>query len=195
VEKQMSTEQKIILSRVGKAPVPVPAKVTITVAGDDVTVKGPLGQLSRKFKGVTFEQSADQVVVHANENTRTGKALHGLGRNLLRNMVQGVSQGYKRELDVVGVGFRIEAIGQALKFSIGFSHPVMYSLPTTVTAAIEKQTHLTLTSVDKEVLGQTAATIRGLRPPEPYKGKGIKYSDEVVRMKAGKSGGKGGKKK
>ena len=192
----MATEQKtIILSRVGKAPIPVPQKVTILVAGDDVTVKGPLGSLHRTFKGVTFEQGDGQVVVHPTENNRTGKAMHGLGRNLLRNMVQGVSQGYKRELDVVGVGFRVEAIGQALKFSIGFSHPVMFALPVEVTCKIEKQTHLELTSVDKELLGQTAATIRGLRPPEPYKGKGIKYTDEVVRMKAGKSGGKGGKKK
>jgi len=110
-------------------------------------------------------------------------------------MVQGVSDGYKRELDVIGVGFRVEAVGQTLKFSIGFSHPVTYELPKTVAVAIEKQTHLTLTSADKELLGQTAANIRGLRPPEPYKGKGIRYSDEKVRQKAGKSGGKGGKKK
>lgn len=192
----MATEQKtIILSRVGKAPVPVPAKVTVAIVGEDVTVKGPLGSLQRKFKGVTFEQGDGQIVVHPTENNRTGKAMHGLGRNLLRNMVQGVSLGYKRELDVVGVGFRVEAIGQALKFSIGFSHPVMFALPTEVACKIEKQTHLELTSVDKELLGQTAATIRGLRPPEPYKGKGIKYTDEVIRMKAGKSGGKGGKKK
>jgi large subunit ribosomal protein L6 len=189
------TTAKITLSRVGKAPVALPAKVTVAVAGDDVTVKGPLGQLTRTFKGVTFEQATGQVLVHPTENTRTGKALHGLGRNLLRNMVQGVSEGYKRELDVIGVGFRVEAVGQTLKFSIGFSHPVTYELPKTVAVAIEKQTHLTLTSADKELLGQTAANIRGLRPPEPYKGKGIRYSDEKVRQKAGKSGGKGGKKK
>jgi len=191
----VSTASKNILSRVGKAPVALPAKVTMTVDGDNVTVKGPLGTMHRKFVGVTFEQSSDSITVHPNEQTRQGKALHGLGRNLLRNMVEGVTKGYKRELDVVGVGFRAELVGSTIKFSIGFSHPVMYSLPATVTCKIEKQTHLELNSVDKEVLGQTAATIRGLRPPEPYKGKGIKYTNEVIRMKAGKSGGKGGKKK
>ena len=140
------TAEKIILSRVGKAPVALPAKVTVAVAGDAVTVKGPLGQLTRVFKGVTFEQGAGQIVVHPVEHTRTGKALHGLGRNLLRNMVQGVAEGYKRELDVIGVGFRVEQVGQTLKFSIGFSHPVTYDLPKAVNAAIDKQTHLTLTS-------------------------------------------------
>lgn len=191
----MATEQKIILSRVGKQPVALPPKVTVAVAGELVTVQGPLGSLERTFKGVTFEQKDGQVLVHADENSRSGKALHGLGRNLLRNMVQGVSQGYKRELDVVGVGFRVEPIGQTLKFSIGFSHPVMFPLPTAVVCKIEKQTHLELSCNDKELLGQVAANIRGLRPPEPYKGKGIKYTGEVIRMKAGKSGGKGGKKK
>ena len=191
----MATEQKIILSRVGKAPVALPAKVTLTIDGELVIVKGPLGQLQRTFKGVTFEQGPDAIIVHPTEHTTRGKSLHGLGRNLLRNMVEGVTKGFKRELDVVGVGFRAELVGSNIKFSIGFSHPVLYSLPSTVACKIEKQTHLELTSVDKEVLGQTAATIRGLRPPEPYKGKGIKYTNEVIRMKAGKSGGKGGKKK
>jgi len=194
--QEIATPQKtIVVSRVGKAPVAVPPKVTIAVAGDNVTVKGPLGQLSRKIVGVTIEQSQGSLTVHPLDNTRQNKALHGLGRNLLRNMVQGVSVGYKRELDVIGVGFRIEAVGQALKFSIGFSHTVTFPLPKEVVCKIDKQTHLELTSVDKELLGQVAANIRNLRPPEPYKGKGIRYSDEKVRQKAGKSGGKGGKKK
>ncbi len=189
------SENKVIESRVGKAPVAIPAKVTFAVSGEQVTVKGPLGTLTRTFKGVTFEQEGAEVHVKATATNRTGKALHGLGRNLFRNMVQGVSVGYKKELDVVGVGFRVEAIGANLKFSIGFSHPVMFALPAAVVCKIEKQTHLELTSVDKELLGQIAANIRGLRAPEPYKGKGVRYSDETVRMKAGKSGGKGGKKK
>jgi len=188
-------EEKIVLSRVGKAPVQIPAKVTVTVKGDHVVVQGPLGKLERTFKGVTFEQQQGQVIVHPTEQTRTGKALHGLGRNLFRNMVQGVTAGYKRELDVLGVGFKVELVGQALKFSIGYSHQVNYVLPTEVQCKLDKATHLELTSIDKELLGQTAANIRALRTPEPYKGKGIRYSTEKVRQKAGKSGGKGGKKK
>jgi large subunit ribosomal protein L6 len=189
----------IVVSRVGKAPVPVPQKVTVTVKGDaaavDVTVKGPLGTLQRTFKGVGFEQKDGAVHVRANDNTRSGKALHGLGRNLLHNMIVGVTDGYKRELDVVGVGFKIELVGQQLKFNIGFSHPVVYELPKLVSAKIDKQTHLELTSIDKELLGQTAADIRSLRKPEPYKGKGVRYTTEKVRQKAGKAGGKGGVKK
>ncbi len=189
------TESKFVVSRVGKAPIALPAKVTVTAAGDVVTVKGPLGTLVRTFKGVTIEQQAGQILVHAVENTRSGKALHGLGRNLLRNMVQGVTVGYKKELDIQGVGFKAELIGQALKLTVGYSHAVNFVLPKGVECVIEKQTHVVLTSTDKEMLGQTAATLRGVRSPEPYKGKGIRYSDEKVRQKAGKSGGKGGKKK
>ncbi len=193
----MSTESanKIVASRVGKAPVVVPPKVTVSVVGDDVTVKGPLGALHRTFKGVTFEQQQGQILVHPVDTNRTGKALHGLGRNLLRNMVQGVTVGYKRELDVQGVGFKVEQSGQVLKFSIGFSHTINYALPDSVQCKIEKLIHLELTSIDKEAVGQAAANIRDLRPPEPYKGKGIRYTNEKVRQKAGKSGGKGGKKK
>lgn len=193
----MSTEtaNNIVVSRVGKAPVVVPAKVTVAIAGDVVTVKGPLGSLVRTFKGVTFEQQQGQILVHPTESTRSGKAMHGLGRNLLRNMVQGVTVGYKRELDVQGVGFKVEQSGQVLKFSIGFSHTINFALPESVQCKIDKLTHLELTSTDKEAVGQAAANIRGLRPPEPYKGKGIRYTDEKVRQKAGKSGGKGGKKK
>ncbi|MSQ82147.1 MAG: 50S ribosomal protein L6 [Myxococcales bacterium] len=186
---------KFVESRVGKAPVQLPAKVSVKVAGEAVTVSGPLGALTRQFKGVTFEQQQGQVLVHAVENTRSGKALHGLGRNLFRNMVQGVTLGYKREIDILGVGFKAELIGQSIKFSIGFSHPVHFVLPKGVECKIEKFTHLELTSIDKEVLGQAAANIRALRAPEPYKGKGIRYTNEKVRQKAGKSGGKGGKKK
>ncbi len=193
----MSSEgqTKFVVSRVGKAPVALPPKVTVTVAGDVVTVKGPLGTLVRTFKGVTFEQQANQILVHPVDNTRSGKALHGLGRNLLRNMVQGVTVGYKKELDILGVGFKVEQIGQALKLSVGYSHPINFVLPKGVECKLDKQAHVELTSTDKELLGQTAANLRALRAPEPYKGKGIRYSDEKVRQKAGKSGGKGAKKK
>jgi len=189
------TNSNYVASRVGKAPVQLPPKVTVAISGDVVTVTGPLGVLTRTFKGVTFEQGDGKIVVHPVDQTRTGKALHGLGRNLLRNMVQGVAAGYKKELDVIGVGFKVEQSGQALKFSIGRSHAVHFALPAAVQCKIEKLTHLELTSIDKELLGQTAANIRGLRAPEPYKGKGIRYTNEKVRQKAGKAGGKGGKKK
>ncbi|HAN32128.1 MAG TPA: 50S ribosomal protein L6 [Myxococcales bacterium] len=179
------------MSRIGKAPVPVPSGTTVTVQGDDVTVKGPKGTLSRSFKGVTFEQSGSDVIVHPKDTSRSGKALHGLGRALLNNMVIGCAEGFKRELDVQGVGFRIDQKGSDLVFQVGFSHNVSYTLPAGVKGKVEKQTHLILESCDKELIGQTAASIRSIRPPEPYKGKGIRYTDEVVRRKAGKSGAKG----
>ncbi len=183
-------DKKIVLSRIGKAPVSVPAGVNVAISGLDVTVKGPKGSLSRTFKGVTFEQGDTEIVVHPADSSRGGKAMHGLGRSLLFNMVTGVSTGYKRELDVQGVGFRIDLKGSDLVFQVGFSHTVPYSLPAGVAGTVEGQTHLVLESCDKELVGQCAASIRAIRPPEPYKGKGIRYSDEVVRRKAGKSGGK-----
>jgi large subunit ribosomal protein L6 len=190
----MMSEKKIVLSRIGKAPVEVPKGVSVVVEGEVVTVKGPRGSLQRTFKGVTFEVEPAVVRVAPTANTTQGKAMHGLGRALLRNMVVGVSDGYKRELDVKGVGFRAELAGQTLTLSIGYSHPVRFAIPAGVTGKVENQTHLVLESVDKELIGETAARIRGLRPPEPYKGKGIQYTGEVIRRKAGKSGGKGGKK-
>ena len=183
-------DKKIVLSRIGKAPVAVPAGVTVTISGADVTVKGGKGSLSRKFVGVSFEQDGNTVTVHPTTTSRAGKALHGLGRALINNMIIGVSAGYKRELDVKGVGFRIDQKGNDLVFQVGFSHTVAYTVPAGVKAKVEGQTHLVLESCDKELVGQCAASIRAIRPPEPYKGKGIRYSDEVVRRKAGKSGGK-----
>lgn len=183
-------DNKIVLSRIGKAPVAVPKGVTVTINGAEVTVKGPKGTLNRVFNGVSFEQSGEEVIVHPADNTRSGKALHGLGRALLNNMVQGCAVGFKRELDVQGVGFRIDQKGNDLVFQVGFSHNVTFTVPSGVKAKVEKQTHLILESCDKELIGQTAASIRAIRPPEPYKGKGIRYTDEVVRRKAGKSGGK-----
>ena len=183
-------EKKIVLSRIGKAPVSLPKGVTINIDGPTVTVKGAKGSLTRTFVGVTFEQDGDVITVHPTTTSRAGKALHGLGRSLLSNMVTGVSTGYKRELDVKGVGFRIDQKGNDLVFQVGFSHTVSYTLPAAVKGKVEGQTHLVLESCDKEIVGQCAASIRAIRPPEPYKGKGIRYSDEVVRRKAGKSGGK-----
>ena len=181
------SKKKVILSRIGKQPVVVPDKVAVTIDGESVTVKGPKGSLQRDFVGVTFEQGDGSVLVNPEDTTRAGKALHGLGRAMLQNMVTGVSTGYKRTLEVVGVGYRMDTTGKTLKLSVGFSHPVFYVLPDLVDVNLDSQTKITLSSIDKELLGQTAAQIRGFKPPEPYKGKGIRYSGEVVRRKAGKS--------
>lgn len=184
------SEKKVVLSRVGKQPVSLPKGVSFAQQGDVVTVKGPKGSLSRTFQGVAFAVDGAVVRVEPADSTPSSKALHGLGRALLRNMVVGVSEGFKRELDVKGVGFRAELAGQKLTLSIGFSHPVVFQLPAGVSGKVENQTHLVLESNDKELIGEVAARIRGLRPPEPYKGKGVQYTGEVVRRKAGKSGGK-----
>ncbi len=183
-------EKKVVLSRVGKQPVALPKGVEISIDGMHVRVKGPKGVLERDFVGVAFERTDSEIVVHPDGDSRQARAMHGLGRALLNNMVTGVSEGYKRELDVVGVGFRCELMDRTLRLQVGFSHPVMYLLPDGIDAEVEKQTHLILTGIDKEVLGQAAASIRGVRPPEPYKGKGIRYTNEKIRMKAGKSAGK-----
>ena len=181
------SKKKFTPSRIGKQPVVVPDKVTVQIADTHVTVKGPLGTLERTLVGVTLEQADGQILVGSESETKAAKSLHGLGRALLQNMVTGVSTGFKRTLEVVGVGYRMDATGNTIKLSLGYSHPVFFVLPDGVTAELQGQTKMTLSAVDKEILGQTAAKIRSLRPPEPYKGKGVRYSDEVVRRKAGKS--------
>jgi len=186
----VKTKTKYAASRIGKLPVALPDKVKVTVTDKHVRVEGPLGQLERDFVGVTFEVEPKQVRVHPEQETQTGKALHGLGRSLLNNMVTGVSKGFQRDLDVVGTGFKVEQKGPVLVFTIGFSHPVTFIVPDGVKCDVEKSAKVILRSTDRELIGATAARIRGLRPPEPYKGKGIRYSDEVVRKKAGKSGSK-----
>ena len=177
-------------SRIGKQPVDIPKGVTVTVNGNDVTVKGPKGQLSQSFNDVTIALEGDTVVVTEVGQSKTLKAMHGLARALINNMVVGVSEGYTRGLEVQGVGYRMEQTGNTIKFSVGFSHPVMFTVPDGVTANVEQQTKLTLTAIDKELIGQVAAKIRSIRPPEPYKGKGIRYAGEHVRRKAGKATGK-----
>lgn len=177
-------------SRIGKQPVALPKGVTVKLDGGHVTVKGPKGELSREFFDVTITESEQALVVAASGQSKREKAMHGLARALLNNMVTGVSTGYSRSLEVQGVGYRIESVGKQLKFSVGFSHPVMFDVPAGITAKVDSQTKLTLTSIDKELIGQVAAKIRAIRPPEPYKGKGIRYSGEHVRRKAGKAAGK-----
>lgn len=179
------------MSRVGKQVIPIPGGTEVNVAADGatVTVKGPKGQMSDtlpKVKVTVEDQCARVVSLGA---TREHRACHGLSRALLNNMVIGVSQGHKRSLIINGTGYKAEASGQTLKLSLGFSHVVEYTLPKSVNAVIEDRgARLNLECVDKQLLGKVASEIRGFRPPEPYKGKGVRYADEVIRRKAGKAG-------
>lgn len=177
-------------SRIGKQPVVLPKGVTVKIDGGLVNVKGPKGELSREFFDVEISQVEQTIVVKEAGQTKRHKAMHGLCRSLLSNMVTGVSEGFTRGLEVQGVGYRMEQTGSTIKFSVGFSHPVMFPIPEGVTAKVEAQTKLTLSAIDKELIGQVAAKIRAIRPPEPYKGKGIRYAGERVRRKAGKAAGK-----
>ncbi len=184
------SKKKYTDSRIGKQPVVLPDKVEAKVDGNTVTVKGPKGSLTRTFVDVTIALEGKSLIVGCIGETSSDKAMHGLGRALLANMVTGVSTGYTRDLEVQGVGFRIELTGSKLKVSVGFSHPVFFDLPDGIKAEVPKAgTSLKVSGIDKELVGQTAAKIRGIRPPEPYKGKGIRYKGEKVRRKAGKAAG------
>ena len=179
------------MSRIGKKPVAVPKGVQIGVAGQQVEVKGPKGALALTVHELCGVRVADgQVVVTRQGDHRTAKALHGLTRALVANMVRGVTDGFERKLEIVGIGYRVQLAGRNLTFALGYSHPIVFPLPDGVTAEVDKQTSITLRGIDKYVVGQTAARIRALRPPDSYKGKGIRYADEVVRKKAGKTGAK-----
>lgn len=161
--------------------------------GGSVRVEGPKGKLKTEIPpGIQVKMEGNQLRVNRETEERQVKALHGLTRKLIANMVEGVSRGFSRVLEINGVGYRAEAKGTELHLALGYSHPVVFPLPPGVTAAVERQIIITLHSADKEILGKTAAVIRGLRPPEPYKGKGIKYREEVIRRKAGKAVGAAG---
>jgi large subunit ribosomal protein L6 len=183
------------MSRIGKLPVNLPANVTITVSDDNVvSVKGPLGTLFQKLdKDIRVKVENNQIIVSRPNDEKRIKSLHGLYRSLIANMVTGVSAGYKKELELVGVGYRAEAKGQQLEMSLGYSHDIIMELPNEikVETKTEKRSNpvITLTSTDKQLIGHVAAKIRSLRPPEPYKGKGIKFVGEQLRRKAGKSAG------
>ena len=175
------------MSRIGKQPVPVPEKVEVSIDGTKVRVKGPLGQLERNFRDVSFEQADGAVTVVPASHGRVHRAMWGLGRTLLNNMVMGVSQGFEKKLEINGVGYRAEGSGKSIRFLLGYSHPIDFAVPEGITIAVEKQTGVTVSGISKELVGQTAAKIRALRPPEPYKGKGVEYADETIRRKAGKA--------
>jgi len=176
------------MSRIGKLPIDVPTGVTITVDSDVISVKGPKGELTvPHLSDVTVTLEGAQAIVTRKDDERIAKAQHGLQRALLNNAVQGVSKGFEKKLEVNGVGFRINGGGQEIEMSLGFSHSVKYKAPQGVQLAVNKM-EITVSGIDKQAVGQVAAEIRALKKPEPYKGKGIKYADEVILRKAGKAG-------
>jgi large subunit ribosomal protein L6 len=177
------------MSRVGKAPIPVPDGVEVTIDGSTVTVKGPQGTLSREFPEVVSFALEDGVLTVARaDEQRRSKALHGLSRALLANMVTGVATGFAKELTTVGVGYRASLSGSTLELQVGYSHPVHITAPEGITFEVPEPTKIVVRGIDNQKVGQVAADIRAVRPPEPYKGKGIRYVDEYVRRKAGKAG-------
>lgn len=182
------------MSRIGKRPITLPAKVTVTINGQEVAVKGPKGELSRVLPaGVTIESQDNTVNVNRVNDSRMARERHGLCRTLVANMVEGVSNGFQRRLEIQGVGYRAAVQGKNLNLSMGYSHPVLIEPPDGIQFQVENNTNVIVTGIDKEIVGNTAAKIRAVRPPEPYKGKGIRYQGEAVRRKVGKTGGKGKK--
>ncbi len=182
------------MSRVGKKPIEMPAGVEAKLETGKVTIKGPLGEISQVVNPkLTVKKENNHLVVERPSDQKIYREMHGLTRNLIANMVIGVSKGYEKILEISGVGFKAQAQGTNLMLSLGFSHPIVFPLPKGVKATVDaKQTQITLKSVDKQLVGQIAANLRSLKKPEPYKGKGIKYSTEVIHRKEGKAG-KGGK--
>ena len=179
------------MSRIGKKPIPIPKGVTVKVAPDAIEVKGPKGQLRQAHpSGINFELVDGHLVAKTASDEPQLRALHGLSRSLIANAVAGVTDGFKRELDIVGVGYRAELKGQQVVFALGYSHAVVFDVPKGIDIAIEKQTHITVTGVDRQLVGQVAANIRRLRKPDPYKQKGVRYTGEVLKKKAGKTGAK-----
>lgn len=179
------------MSRIGKLPVAIPKGVTVELDGSFVKVKGPKGELSRTMHPeITIDVNEDQIVVTRPSDQKRHRALHGLTRSLINNMVGGVSDGFSKTLEIHGVGYRAEAAGSGVRLFVGYSHPVDYVAPDGVSITVETPTKLKVEGIDKESVGQAAAEIRKVRPPEPYKGKGIRYEGEHVRRKAGKTGAK-----
>jgi large subunit ribosomal protein L6 len=177
------------MSRVGNKPVDLPDGVNVEIDGSAVTVKGTKGELNREFnERIGFDVDNGVITVTRPDDTRESRALHGLSRALLANMVTGVSDGFRKELEIQGVGYRASLKGSDVELLVGFSHPVVVEAPAGITFEVPEQTKIIVSGIDKEQVGQVAANIRKVRPPEPYKGKGIRYSGEYVRRKAGKAG-------
>ncbi|MEA3361031.1 MAG: 50S ribosomal protein L6 [Thermodesulfobacteriota bacterium] len=179
------------MSRVGKKAVVVPKDVKVQFDGLKLSVKGPKGELNRTIHpSVKLDINDANISLSISDKSKESESLYGLFRSLISNMVEGVSNGFKKTLEIIGVGYRVELSGRQLVFNLGYSNPVTFDIPKGIEAQVEKKNILTLFGIDKELLGDTAATIRSLRPPEPYKGKGIKYLEEKIRRKAGKAGAK-----
>ncbi|TNH26697.1 50S ribosomal protein L6 [Micromonospora orduensis] len=180
------------MSRIGRKSIPVPAGVDITIDGQTVKVKGPKGQLQHTLaEPITIERAEDgQLSVNRPNDERKAKELHGLSRTLIANMIVGVTEGYRKSLEIAGTGYRVTAKGSDLEFALGFSHPVVVAAPAGITFTVERPTLFHVAGIDKQQVGEVAANIRKIRPPEPYKGKGVKYQGEVIRRKAGKAGKK-----
>jgi large subunit ribosomal protein L6 len=178
------------MSRIGRKPVPIPSGVTVTLDGPRVTVTGPKGELSRTLPAeMRVSQDDGMITVERPSDSGRHRALHGLTRSLLHNMVQGVTEGFAKKLEIHGVGYKAEAHPKGVRLVVGYSHPVEYAAPAGIAIKVETPTQVTVEGIDKEMVGQVAAELRGVRPPEPYKGKGIRYVGEHVRRKAGKTGG------
>ncbi len=180
------------MSRIGQAPITIPNGVDVTISGRDITVKGPRGELSRKLPpDISVRQDDGQLLVTRPDDEREHRALHGLTRSLVNNMVVGVTDGFRKQLEIVGVGYRAEAQGpEAIRLALGFSHPVNVRAPEGISFEVPVPTQIVVSGIDKEVVGQVAAEIRSIRKPEPYKGKGVRYQGERVLRKAGKAGKK-----
>jgi len=180
------------MSRIGRKPLPMPKGVTLAQKAGGVSVKGPKGELSKAVpEGITIKTEGDKILVLRANDERENRAKHGLMRAHLANMVKGVTDGWTRELEINGVGYRAEVAGDTLTMALGYSHPVVFKLPKGITGKVDKN-RVALTGADRDLLGQTAAKIRELRPPEPYKGKGVKYVEEFIKKKVGKAGATGG---
>jgi large subunit ribosomal protein L6 len=177
------------MSRIGKKPIPIPKGVTVAVADRAVDVKGPKGALRQPLPpGVVFQVAGTEVKATLESDAPEIRKFYGLARTLVANAVQGVSEGFKRELDIVGVGYRAEVKGKQVVFALGYSHPIVFDVPSGIDIVVEKQTHVTVTGVDKQLVGQVAANIRRMRKPDPYKQKGVRYAGEVLKKKQGKTG-------
>jgi len=182
------------MSRIGRLPIAIPKGVTVKPEGPTVSVEGPKGKAQHTLPPRIVVAVADDTITVSREgDDRQTRALHGLTRNLIANIVTGLSTGFTRTLEIVGVGYRAEVKGRAIQFSLGYSHPIVYQLPPGIEAKIDKQTVVTLEGNDRQLLGEVSAQIRALRPPEPYTGKGVKYAGERIRRKAGKAAGAGGR--
>ncbi|MCT7958134.1 50S ribosomal protein L6 [Laspinema palackyanum] len=179
------------MSRIGKRPINIPAKVVVSIDGQKVSVKGPKGELSRELPAeVIIEQEGESIQVTRRDESRAARQRHGLCRTLIANMVQGVSEGFQKRLEIQGVGYRAQVQGRNLILNVGYSNPVEINPPEGISVAVENNTNVIISGINKEIVGNTAAKIRDVRPPEPYKGKGIRYAGEQVRRKAGKTGKK-----